>query len=108
MSGGWIYIMTNKPNGILYIGVSSDIARRAYEHREGLLAGLERTSNAGHALGKFGSFTLKIRTGTTSMKRLRENTWMAGISPAMTTEMPTSVIEEVILGPRLRGDDGCC
>ena len=42
MSGGWIYIMTNKPNGILYIGVTSDIARRAYEHREGLLAGFTK------------------------------------------------------------------
>ena len=35
MSGGWVYIMTNRPNGILYTGVTSDIARRAYEHREG-------------------------------------------------------------------------
>ena len=36
MRGGWVYIMTNRPNGILYIGVTSDIGRRAYEHREGL------------------------------------------------------------------------
>ena len=42
MSGGWVYIMTNKPNGILYVGVTSGIARRAYEHREGLLAGFTR------------------------------------------------------------------
>ena len=34
--------MTNKPNGILYVGVTSDIARRAYEHREGLLAGFTK------------------------------------------------------------------
>ena len=37
MSGGWVYIMTNRPNGVLYTGVTSDIARRAYEHREGLV-----------------------------------------------------------------------
>jgi putative endonuclease len=42
MPGGWIYIMTNKPNGILYVGVTSDIARRAYEHREGLIAGFTK------------------------------------------------------------------
>ncbi len=36
MSGGWVYIVTNRPNGVLYTGVTSDIARRAYEHREGL------------------------------------------------------------------------
>ena len=35
MVGGWVYIMTNKPFGVLYVGVTNDIARRAYEHRQG-------------------------------------------------------------------------
>ena len=39
MPGGWVYIMTNRPNGILYTGVTSDLARRAWEHREGLVKG---------------------------------------------------------------------
>jgi predicted GIY-YIG superfamily endonuclease len=26
--------MTNRPNGVLYTGVTSDIARRAYEHQK--------------------------------------------------------------------------
>ena len=34
--------MTNRPNGILYTGVTSDIARRAYEHREGLVKGFTK------------------------------------------------------------------
>jgi putative endonuclease len=42
MSGGWVYIVTNRPNGVLYTGVTSDIARRAWEHREGLIAGFSR------------------------------------------------------------------
>jgi putative endonuclease len=37
--GGWVYFMTNRPNGILYVGVTSDIARRAWEHREGVVEG---------------------------------------------------------------------
>ena len=40
--GGWVYIMTNRPNGILYTGVTSDIARRAFEHREGLAKGFTK------------------------------------------------------------------
>ncbi len=42
MSGGWVYVMTNRPNGVLYTGVTSDIARRASEHREGLAKGFTR------------------------------------------------------------------
>ncbi|MBT9370409.1 GIY-YIG nuclease family protein [Rhizobium sp. CSW-27] len=33
---GYVYIITNQRNGTLYIGVTSDIARRIWEHREGL------------------------------------------------------------------------
>ena len=40
--GGWVYIMTNRPNGTLYLGVTSDIARRAWQHREGLVEGFTK------------------------------------------------------------------
>jgi putative endonuclease len=42
MLGGWVYMMTNRPNGVLYTGVTSDIARRAHEHREGLVKGFTK------------------------------------------------------------------
>ena len=42
MKGGWVYILTNKPNGTLYVGVTSDIARRAWEHREGAAEGFTK------------------------------------------------------------------
>ena len=42
MSGGWVYIMTNRPHGTLYVGVTADIARRAWEHREGVVEGFTK------------------------------------------------------------------
>ncbi len=39
MPGGWVYIVTNRPNGTLYIGVTSNLARRAWEHRVGAVFG---------------------------------------------------------------------
>ncbi len=35
MKGGYTYILTNKPHGVLYIGVTSDIAARMIQHRNG-------------------------------------------------------------------------
>ena len=42
MKGGWVYIMTNMRNGTLYVGVTSDIARRAWEHRSGQVNGFTK------------------------------------------------------------------
>ena len=35
MKGGWVYIMTNKQHGVLYIGVTGDLASRLHQHRTG-------------------------------------------------------------------------
>ena len=42
MAGGWVYFMTNRRNGVLYVGVTSDLPRRAYEHREELVDGFTK------------------------------------------------------------------
>jgi putative endonuclease len=42
MSGGYVYILASAPNGILYVGVTSDLVRRIYEHRNGLVDGFTK------------------------------------------------------------------
>jgi putative endonuclease len=42
MSGGWVYIVTNRPDGTLYTSVTADLRRRTWEHREGLVEGFSK------------------------------------------------------------------
>jgi putative endonuclease len=42
VAGGWVYITTNRPNGTLYVGVTADLVRRIWEHREGLVDGFTK------------------------------------------------------------------
>ena len=38
----WVYILASKPGGTLYVGVTNDLKRRIYEHREGLADGFTK------------------------------------------------------------------
>jgi len=38
----WIYILASKPGGTLYVGVTNNLVRRIYQHREGLVPGFTK------------------------------------------------------------------
>ncbi|HEY1145315.1 MAG TPA: GIY-YIG nuclease family protein [Allosphingosinicella sp.] len=39
---GYVYIMASRRNGTLYIGVTSDLPKRAWEHRNGVIGGFTK------------------------------------------------------------------
>ncbi len=43
----YVYILTNKGNKVLYVGVTNDLLRRVYEHREKLVPGFTKRYNTG-------------------------------------------------------------
>jgi putative endonuclease len=40
--GYWVYILASKPGGTLYTGVTNNLVRRAFEHRQGLVRGFTK------------------------------------------------------------------
>jgi hypothetical protein len=42
--GGYVYLMTNKYNTLIYTGVTDDLQKRVYEHREGITEGFTRNT----------------------------------------------------------------
>ena len=43
---GFVYMMSNKPRGVIYIGVTSDLRGRVWEHRNGVNRGFTAKYNA--------------------------------------------------------------
>jgi putative endonuclease len=43
MPQGWVYIMTDRPNGTLYVGATADLVRRVWQHRAGEIEGFTKT-----------------------------------------------------------------
>jgi putative endonuclease len=45
MQYSYVYILCNKPNGTLYIGVTSNLVKRIYEHKNKLAKGFTEKYN---------------------------------------------------------------
>jgi putative endonuclease len=42
MADYFVYILANKPRGTLYVGITNNLVRRTFEHREGVVPGFTK------------------------------------------------------------------
>ena len=42
---GYVYLMTNKTNTVIYTGVTSDLVKRIYEHKQKMVEGFTKRYN---------------------------------------------------------------
>ncbi|WP_233453880.1 GIY-YIG nuclease family protein [Tsuneonella flava] len=45
MKSGYVYILTNRPMGVLYIGVTSDLAARMEQHKSAAVSSFTKRYN---------------------------------------------------------------
>ena len=64
-----VYILASRRNGTLYVGVTNDLIRRVYEHREGLVAGF--TKRYGVKLLVYVEYHSDIRIAIEREKRMK-------------------------------------
>ena len=58
--GAWLYVMTSRPNGTLYVGTTVDLPRRAWEHREGVTDGFTKKYGLKRLVYAEGSYALDV------------------------------------------------
>jgi putative endonuclease len=66
----WLYILANKIGGTLYIGVTSDLVRRVFEHRSEVVRGFTKRYRV-HRLVYFEQFS-DVQTAIRREKRLKK------------------------------------
>ncbi|MCL2593511.1 MAG: GIY-YIG nuclease family protein [Defluviitaleaceae bacterium] len=71
MKQGYVYIMFNQKSGTLYTGVTSDLVKRVYEHKNGIFDGFTKQ----YGIDKLGYYEI---CGSVKDAILREKQIKAG------------------------------
>jgi len=70
MNSYYVYILASRKSGTLYIGVTNDLVRRAYDHKSNVIQGFTEKYGV-HDLVYYESYT-DVRDALTREKRLKK------------------------------------
>jgi putative endonuclease len=110
-----VYILASGKHGTLYIGVTSDLGARLYQHREGLIEGF--TSRYGVTRLVHFEMSDDMPTAITCEKQLKKwrRAWKIRLIEEHNPDWSDRATDmgfgpqssnAVLMDPRLRGDDG--
>ena len=69
-----VYILTNRRRGVLYVGVTNDLARRISEHRQKVVPGFTKTYGVTQLVyAEEHASILEARAGERTLKRWRRD-----------------------------------
>ena len=66
----YVYMLASKRNGTLYIGVTNDLIRRVYEHKQGLVEGFTKKYKVDRLV--FFEETNDVETAITREKQMKK------------------------------------
>ena len=66
----WVYILASKRNGTLYIGVTNNLSRRVWLHKQGLVEGFTKKYGVHHLV--YSECFADIRQAIDTEKRLKK------------------------------------
>ena len=66
----YVYILTNKSNKVLYIGITNNLSRRMYEHRSKLIEGFSKKYNVNKLV--YFEITNDVESAITREKQLKD------------------------------------
>lgn len=70
MKNYYVYILASKKNGTLYTGVTSNLIKRMYEHKEGLVEGFTKDYNVKNLV--YFEETSDVNEAITREKRIKK------------------------------------
>ena len=65
----YVYMLTNKTNKVLYTGITNNLKRRIYEHKNGLVDGFTKKYNV-HKLDYY-DYTTDVRSAISREKQIK-------------------------------------
>lgn len=80
---GYVYIMASARNGTLYIGATSNLLKRVYEHREGVVAGFTRR----HGCKLLVWYEVHATIDAARQRELQMKEWQRGSKPKLIERM---------------------